>query len=62
MPVPWALEATWVHPLNGLPGHATLELPQEVPDLGREEAAFCKPRARGEKQEPTACSRPATAP
>lgn len=62
-PTSWTLRATWMHPLNGLPGHATLELPQEVPDLGKRagQMGFLCARGWGEKPQPTACSRTGTA-
>lgn len=50
-----------MHPLNGLPGHSTLELPEEIPNLGRREEeakwVFYKPRVGRKKPKTTACSR-----
>ena len=64
-PAPWTLRATWMHPLNGLPDHAALELPQEVPDLGKRgggQMSLLYAQGWGEKPKPTACPRTGTAP
>lgn len=49
-----------MHPLNGLPYHATLELLEEIPNLGRREEeaawAFYKTSA-GRKKSKTTASR-----